>query len=44
MRPLRCAPMALWVALLVGTAASAAPERVAYALILANNASTDPKL
>jgi hypothetical protein len=35
--------MALWVALLVGTAASAAPERVAYALILANNASTDPK-
>ncbi|HEX8822715.1 MAG TPA: hypothetical protein VF794_22500 [Archangium sp.] len=35
--------MALWVALLVGTAASAAPERVTYALILANNASTDPK-
>jgi len=35
--------MAFWVALLVGTAASAAPERVAYALILANNASTDPK-
>jgi hypothetical protein len=35
--------MALWVSLLVGTAASAAPERVAYALILANNASTDPK-
>jgi len=43
MRPLRCAPVALWVALLVGTAASAAPERTTYALILANNASTDPK-
>jgi hypothetical protein len=35
--------VALWVSLLVGTTASAAPERVAYALILANNASTDPK-
>ncbi len=35
--------MALWVSLLVGTTASAAPERVAYALILANNASNDPK-
>lgn len=35
--------MAPWVVLLVATAASAAPERVAYALILANNASLDPK-
>jgi hypothetical protein len=35
--------MALWVALLVGTAASAAPEQTTYALILANNASIDPK-
>jgi hypothetical protein len=35
--------VALWIVLLVATAASAAPERVAYALILANNASLDPK-
>jgi hypothetical protein len=43
MRPLRCAPVALWVALLVGTAANAAPERPTYALILANNTGTEPK-
>src|SRR3712207_7376742 len=38
MRPLRCAPVALlWLALLVGSTANAAPARVAYALIIANN-------
>lgn len=43
MRLLRCAPLALCVALLVGTAASAAPERPTYALILANNTGLEPK-
>ncbi|MCY1073523.1 caspase family protein [Archangium lansingense] len=44
MRPLRCAPAALlWFALLAGSAASAAPSRVAYALIIANNTGTEPK-
>ncbi|MFL5357362.1 hypothetical protein [Archangium sp.] len=43
MRLLRCTPVALCVALLVGTAASAAPERPTYALILANNTGLEPK-
>ncbi|HYO53344.1 caspase family protein [Archangium sp.] len=45
MRPLRCAPVTLllWVALLVGSAASATPARVAYALIIANNTGLEPK-
>ncbi|WNG32915.1 hypothetical protein F0U61_04260 [Archangium violaceum] len=43
MRPLRCAAVTLWAALLIGTAASAAPKRVAYALILANNTGLEPK-
>ncbi len=44
MRTLRCAPVALlWLALLAGSAASAAPARVAYALIIANNTGTEPK-
>ncbi|KFA91216.1 caspase family protein [Archangium violaceum] len=44
MRQLRCAPAALlWLALLAGSAASAAPTRVAYALIIANNTGTEPK-
>ncbi len=44
MRLLRCAPLALsWVVLLVGAAASAAPEQVSYALILANNTGLEPK-
>ena len=44
MRPLRCAPAALlWLALLAGSTASAAPARAAYALIIANNMGTEPK-
>ncbi|PTL84475.1 caspase family protein [Vitiosangium sp. GDMCC 1.1324] len=43
MRLFRCAPAALWTALLVGSAASAAPQRVTYALILANNTGLEPK-
>ncbi|QRN96557.1 hypothetical protein JRI60_47440 [Archangium violaceum] len=44
MRLLRCAPLALsWVLLLVGAAASAAPEQVSYALIVANNTGLEPK-
>jgi hypothetical protein len=43
MRLFRRAPVALWVLLLAASSASAAPERVAYALILANNSSLDPK-
>ena len=43
MRLFRRAPVALWVLLLAASTASAAPERVAYALILANNSSLDPK-
>jgi hypothetical protein len=43
MRPLRCAPVALWLVLLASTAASAAPEQVTYALIIANNTGLEPK-
>ncbi|WP_257460069.1 hypothetical protein [Archangium lipolyticum] len=44
MRLLRCAPLALsWALLLVGAAASAAPEQVSYALIVANNTGLEPK-
>ncbi len=44
MRLLRHSPVALLVALLAALTASAAPERVGYALIIANNTSLDPKL
>ncbi|EPX58005.1 hypothetical protein D187_004539 [Cystobacter fuscus DSM 2262] len=43
MRLLRCALVMGWATLLVGTAASAAPERVTYALIIANNIGTEPR-
>ncbi|MFY0583398.1 hypothetical protein ACN28S_62040 [Cystobacter fuscus] len=43
MRLLRCALVMGWATLLVGSAASAAPERVTYALIIANNIGTEPR-
>ncbi len=44
MRLLRCAPLALWwVVLLAGATASAAPEQVSYALIVANNTGLEPR-
>jgi hypothetical protein len=43
MRSLRCVLVLGWATLLVGTTVSAEPERVTYALILANNIGTEPK-
>lgn len=42
MRPLRCALRLGVATLLLATAASAAPERVFYTLIIANNVGTEP--
>lgn len=42
MRSLRCAFVVGWATLLAATSVGAAPEQVAYALIVANNIGTEP--